>query len=203
MAGDAPKDYVEFYGKYKQIVSATARRFHLQLSYHDYEDFVEELMDEFVALDYLNPDAGGFRDYPYVDKDGRQRYAKFSTFLYHFIRNRVYNKRTQLNKRNRMVDIHKTDGNDYYCQLVADDEPKAEVDFYEVVQQIHERLSKIPVHKGAKRDMARFFDKLVEQIMEDGDVDRKALCEYFGISQGSLTFWFQALRRCPAINMLE
>lgn len=204
-AMETPKTYVEFHRDYRPIVCAIARRMNVQLSPDSFEDFVDELINEFVADDNLNPDYG-FRDYKYLDKNGIERSAKFLTFLYHFVRNRVYSLRSRQNRRYRMVDIDLCVGDDedsYHLQLAALPDARAEADFNEVVEQIRESLSQIPVRDGAKRNMLAFFDKVFEQVIEDGFVDKKTLCAHFEISQGSLSLWLQALRRCPVLEKLR
>ena len=207
-----PRNYEEFYYKYRPIVLAITRQFNLSLSFHEQEDLADELVDEFVACDYLNPDAPHAfnRNYIYIDKQGKERKAQFLTFLYHFIRNRIMNFRQKRNRWLGFVSVDDIKDREGYADLArgyelleAKPEPRAEMDFMEVIDRIHKELEEIAVYKGAKRNLAVLFEMVVYQIKENGEIDKKAIREYFGISRQSVTLWLRDLRYHPAMRYLR
>jgi len=205
---DTPKDYVEFYQNCRPFIIGTIRRMGVPLRQWEVEDFADVLLNEFVACDYLNREVDyAFNpEYSYTDSNGNTRYAQFSTYLYRFISNRVRNFQSKWNRRTKMKDVHGVyetdDGPMEAVQIEAAPSPYAEPDFVEVIKKIRVELSHIGVRQGAKRDMEALFMAIVRDILNDGFVDNKRLCEVFEISRGSLSLWLKDLRHCPSIKLL-
>lgn len=196
----APKDYADLFRLYYPYVVALVKRSGIEENRK--EDVASEILLRFYERGFLTK----FDPNLTFEYDGKQRSARFKSFLSYFVLTYVKghrDKQTRLNDRELLImNSPAVQAEHIYAHHNRTAMTSVhEEEILEVLQEqaliAHLRAHLATVPKRSKKDpcdLVRLFDLLVDQVHRTDRVCLRELREVFGISATGMSGWMWHLR---------
>ena len=206
-----PENYEEFYKDWLPRIKKIIWSVSTGASFYEVEEIAEEIAQEFVLRESLNPEKG-FRLYAYNDTKGQRKYARFNTYFFKFVRNRlsaIYRKKAkspvsifqpvsgcklQNGKEARICDFLE----DSSCRR---EEPDFRENCYKIYRHI-KSTEPMSCRAGVKKDLAEVFYYMFCSVIEEGCVTPAMVAKEFGVTTQSAGLWIKDISRIPIVRKL-
>jgi DNA-directed RNA polymerase specialized sigma24 family protein len=184
-ATGAPANYAELYEHYFGFVRNIVIKAGIRVE--DADDVTHEMLCKFMEKDALAWYDG---EMMHSHADGGRRKARFPTFLAGFVSKYVLNERDKQYRRVRREVL--SDETVPMADESATMDVLTLVEMAEWVAKAQEHLDSIPMR--GRRDLARVFRMVVEQVELDGKTDRKQIARELSVSDTAVCSMFKDLR---------
>jgi len=202
--------YRDFFVKYRlRVIRFIAKYGHGSYrAFHEVEELADEILDQFVAEDRLGNHPFAFDSTMfYIDENGNEKKVAFTTYLYSYVKRRIYNRRQVLNKQDRTVSLYRlvrSEDNET-LQLVNLIEDKRNVpgpfqteEFVSKITDVHNELTRLG--STDRKNLAVFFLDVVKQVVYEEKLDKRRLAKQWGVSYATICNWLAELRRFPKLK---